>query len=100
VDRVDLLVPAGTAFGYLGPDGAGKTTLIRMLPGLRAATSGSVRVLGHPVPAGRSAALCGWGDGRGAAVPDADLLDPDAALGAVEPPGDDRPRSSGFQERT
>jgi energy-coupling factor transporter ATP-binding protein EcfA2 len=57
VDRVDLLVPAGTAFGYLGPDGAGKTTLIRMLPGLTAATSGSVRVLGHPVPAGRSAAL-------------------------------------------
>jgi ABC-2 type transport system ATP-binding protein len=61
VDRVDLLVPAGTAFGYLGPDGAGKTTLIRMLPGLTAATSGSVRLLGHPVPAGRSAALCGWG---------------------------------------
>ena len=57
VDRVDLLVPAGTTFGYLGPDGAGKTTLIRMLPGLTAATSGSVRLLGHPVPAGRSAAL-------------------------------------------
>lgn len=43
VDRVDLLVPAGTAFGYLGPNGAGKTTLIRML-GLTAATSGSMRV--------------------------------------------------------
>jgi ABC-2 type transport system ATP-binding protein len=57
VDRVDLLVPAGTAFGYRGPDGAGKTTLIRMLPGLTAATSGSARLRGHPVPAGRSAAL-------------------------------------------
>ena len=50
VDRVDLLVPAGTAFGYLGPGGAGKTTLIRMLPGLTAATSGSARVRGHPGP--------------------------------------------------
>jgi ABC-2 type transport system ATP-binding protein len=57
VDRVDLLVPAGTAFGYLGPHGAGKTTLIRMLLGLTAATSGSMRLLGHPVPAERSAAL-------------------------------------------
>jgi ABC-2 type transport system ATP-binding protein len=56
-DRVDLLVPAGTAFGYLGPNGAGKTTLIRMLLGLTAATSGSMRLLGHPVPAERSAAL-------------------------------------------
>jgi len=96
VDRVDLLVPAGTAFGYLGP-GAGKTTLIRMLPGLTAATSGSARVRGHPGP-GRAlgCAFAGGGDGRGAAVPDADLPDPDAALGAVEPPGGGRPRSGGF----
>ena len=57
VDPVDLLVPAGTAFGYLGPNGAGKTTLIRMLLGLTAATSGAMRLLGHPVPAERSAAL-------------------------------------------
>jgi ABC-type multidrug transport system ATPase subunit len=57
VDRVDLLVPAGTAFGYLEPNGAGKTTLIRMLLGLTAPTSGSMRLLGHPVPAERSAAL-------------------------------------------
>src|SRR5271165_336809 len=57
VDRVDLPVPAGTAFGYLAPNGAGKTTLIRMLLGLTAATSGSMRLLGHLVPAERSAAL-------------------------------------------
>jgi ABC-2 type transport system ATP-binding protein len=57
VDRVDLLVPAGTAFGYLGPNGAGKTTLIRMLLGLTKPTAGSMRLLGYPVPAQRSVAL-------------------------------------------
>jgi ABC-2 type transport system ATP-binding protein len=57
VDRVNLLVPQGTAFGYLGPNGAGKTTLIRMLLGLTRATGGSMRLLGHPVPAERSIAL-------------------------------------------
>jgi ABC-2 type transport system ATP-binding protein len=56
VDRVDLLVPAGAAFGYLGPNGAGKITLIRMLLGLTGPTAGSMRLLGHPVPAERSVA--------------------------------------------
>jgi ABC-2 type transport system ATP-binding protein len=57
VDSVDLHVPRGVAFGYLGPNGAGKTTLIRMLLGLTPATSGSMRLLGLPLPAARSAAL-------------------------------------------
>ena len=57
VDQVDLLVPAGTAFGYLGPNGAGKTTLIRMLLGLTGPTAGSMRLLGYPVPAERPVAL-------------------------------------------
>ena len=57
VDRVNLLVPRGTAFGYLGPNGVGKTTLIRMLLGLTRATEGSMRLLGRPVPAERSLAL-------------------------------------------
>jgi ABC-2 type transport system ATP-binding protein len=57
VDRVDLAVPAGTAFGYLGPNGAGKTTLIRLLLGLTRPDAGSIRLLGHLVPAERSAAL-------------------------------------------
>jgi ABC-2 type transport system ATP-binding protein len=57
VDRVDLLVPAGAAFGYLGPNGAGKTTLIKMLLGLTSPTAGSMRLLGHPVPAERAMAL-------------------------------------------
>ena len=57
VDNVDLHVPRGSAFGYLGPNGAGKTTLIRMLLGLTSATSGTMRLLGRPVPAERAEAL-------------------------------------------
>ncbi|MEV7075469.1 ABC transporter ATP-binding protein [Streptomyces sp. NPDC093990] len=50
VDGLDLTVPAGSVFGFLGPNGSGKTTTIRMLMGLIQPTSGSARVLGHPVP--------------------------------------------------
>ena len=57
VDGVDLRIPRGSAFGYLGPNGAGKTTLIRMLLGLTSATSGSMRLLGRPVPEERADAL-------------------------------------------
>ena len=57
VRDVELRVPRGTAFGYLGPNGAGKTTLIRMLLGLTPATSGSMQLLGRPVPSERAAAL-------------------------------------------
>jgi ABC-2 type transport system ATP-binding protein len=61
VEDVDLRVPRGSAFGYLGPNGAGKTTLIRMLLGLTDATSGTMRLLGRPVPAERAVALAGVG---------------------------------------
>jgi ABC-2 type transport system ATP-binding protein len=54
---LDLAVPRRTAFGFLGPNGAGKTTLIRMLLGLTKASSGTMRLLGLPVPEQRSAAL-------------------------------------------
>jgi ABC-2 type transport system ATP-binding protein len=57
VDGVDLAVPRGQAFGFLGPNGAGKTTLIRMLVGLTDPTSGSMRLLGRPLPDERAAAL-------------------------------------------
>ncbi len=57
VNGVELLVPRGCAFGYLGPNGAGKTTLIRVLLGLTAADSGTMSLLGHPVPAHRDRAL-------------------------------------------
>jgi ABC-2 type transport system ATP-binding protein len=57
IDGVDLHVPRGSAFGFLGPNGAGKTTMIRTLLGLTHASSGSMRVLGLPVPAERATAL-------------------------------------------
>jgi ABC-2 type transport system ATP-binding protein len=57
VDDVDLLVPRGSAFGYLGPNGAGKTTLIRLLLGLTRADSGTMSLLGIPVPGERRQAL-------------------------------------------
>ena len=57
IDGVSLHVPRGVAFGFLGPNGAGKTTMIRMLLGLTHASSGSMRLLGHLVPAQRSLAL-------------------------------------------
>jgi ABC-type multidrug transport system ATPase subunit len=50
VDRVDLEVPAGARYGFLGPNGSGKTTTVRMLLGLVYATQGSIEVLGRPVP--------------------------------------------------
>jgi ABC-2 type transport system ATP-binding protein len=52
VDGVDLAVPAGSVYGFLGPNGSGKTTTIRMLLGLAYPTSGSARVLGTPMPDG------------------------------------------------
>jgi ABC-2 type transport system ATP-binding protein len=57
IDQVDLCVPRGCAFGFLGPNGAGKTTMIRTLLGLTRANAGSMRLLGHPVPAERGIAL-------------------------------------------
>ncbi len=57
VDNLDLAVPRRTAFGFLGPNGAGKTTFIRMLLGLTQASSGTMRLLGAPVPEQRGAVL-------------------------------------------
>jgi ABC-2 type transport system ATP-binding protein len=57
VDNVELRVPRESAFGYLGPNGAGKTTLIRTLLGLTRANSGTMSLLGKPVPAERATAL-------------------------------------------
>ena len=50
VDGLDLRVPLGGIHGFLGPNGSGKTTTIRMLLGLIAADSGHIRILDHEVP--------------------------------------------------
>jgi ABC-type multidrug transport system ATPase subunit len=50
VDQVDLDVREGDRYGFLGPNGSGKTTVVRMLLGLVYATSGEITVLGKPVP--------------------------------------------------
>jgi len=50
VDGVDLLVPRGSLFGFLGPNGSGKTTTIRMLLGLASPGSGEIARLGRPMP--------------------------------------------------
>lgn len=57
VDSLDLLVPAGSVYGFLGPNGSGKTTTIRMLLGLVTPTSGRVELLGQPIPAKASDVL-------------------------------------------
>jgi len=49
VDHISFDVRRGEVFGFLGANGAGKTTAIRMLTGLLAPTSGSARVAGHDV---------------------------------------------------
>ena len=49
VDGIDFEVHPGEIFGFLGPNGSGKTTSIRMLLGLMKPTSGSVQVLGMDV---------------------------------------------------
>jgi len=57
VKSIDLTVPHGTVFGFLGPNGSGKTTTIRMLLGLAAPTSGEARVLGADMRTARAQVL-------------------------------------------
>ncbi len=57
VGGIDLAVPEGSVFGFLGPNGSGKTTTIRMLLGLARPTGGRVRLLGHEIPGQAAAAL-------------------------------------------
>lgn len=50
VDHLDLSVPRAEVFGFLGPNGCGKSTTIRMLCGLLQPSEGEVEVLGYQVP--------------------------------------------------
>lgn len=49
LDGLDLDVPAGTVFALLGPEGAGKTTTVRLLLGLLRPSYGTIEILGHNV---------------------------------------------------
>ncbi|HEX6757004.1 MAG TPA: ABC transporter ATP-binding protein [Propionibacteriaceae bacterium] len=57
VDAVDLDVRAGDVYGFLGANGSGKTTTVRMLLGLVLPTSGEAELLGMPMPAARRSVL-------------------------------------------
>jgi ABC-type multidrug transport system ATPase subunit len=57
VDDVSLAVPEGSLFGFLGPNGSGKTTTIRMLLGLVFASSGDIEMFGKTMPESAGAVL-------------------------------------------
>jgi len=61
VDRLSLAVAEGEVFGLVGPDGAGKTTTLRMLCGLTLPDAGTVRLLGLPMPESRRKARARMG---------------------------------------
>lgn len=50
IEGINLSVPKGSIYGFLGPNGCGKSTTIRVLTGLLSPTSGSVNVLGLEIP--------------------------------------------------
>ena len=66
VDGIDLRVPRGSFYGFLGENGAGKSTTISMLTGVLAPSSGSMRVLGIGRGASARSSDGAAGDGRSA----------------------------------
>jgi lipooligosaccharide transport system ATP-binding protein len=75
VDGLDLDVPEGICLGLLGPNGAGKSTTMRLLTGQAIADEGSLRVLGHELPAEAKEARAEMG-----VVPQLDNLDVDVSV--------------------
>ncbi|MEW6515180.1 MAG: ATP-binding cassette domain-containing protein [Pseudomonadota bacterium] len=72
VDGLSFTLNRGECYGLLGPNGAGKTTTLRCCLGLTAPDSGTIRLLGEPVPARAREARARIG-----VVPQFDNLDPD-----------------------
>src|SRR5687767_14371825 len=57
IHDLSITVPTGAVYGFLGPNGSGKTTTIRLLLGLLRPRHGSIDVLGHDIPRQTPAAL-------------------------------------------
>ena len=57
IQNLSLTVPAGAVYGFLGPNGSGKTTTVRLILGLLRPDRGMIEVLGHDVPRQTPAAL-------------------------------------------
>jgi ABC-2 type transport system ATP-binding protein len=98
VDAVDLNVPEGEIYGFLGANGSGKTTTVRMLLGLVLPTSGEAVVLGQPMPSGRRTVLPQVGalvEGPGAYP----HLSGRANLAVLDASGSDRSRGPVRRER-
>lgn len=68
---LDLHVPTGSIYGFLGPNGSGKTTTIRLILGLLRPLKGRIAVLGDPMPEQHARVL-----GRVGFVPEQPHLDP------------------------
>src|SRR5579872_4292989 len=57
VDNVSLTVPQGAVYGFIGPNGSGKTTTMRMIVNIIYPDSGAIRVFGEQLHGGRSASI-------------------------------------------
>jgi lipooligosaccharide transport system ATP-binding protein len=75
VNGLSFAIPRGTCFGLLGPNGAGKTTTLKACLGLIAPDSGTIQLVGEPIPQrAREARI------RVGVCPQADNLDPDFSV--------------------
>ncbi len=72
LDKLSLQLKQGECLGLLGPNGAGKTTSLRSLLGLVQSDSGSISIMGHPIPEEALLARAATG-----VVPQMNALDPD-----------------------
>ena len=59
LEDIHLELPTGSIMGFIGANGAGKSTTIRILMGLVHQDAGTVRVLGHAMPADQAAGQAG-----------------------------------------
>lgn len=60
LEDLNLDIRSGEVFAFLGPNGSGKTTTIKLILGLLFPTSGEIRILGERVPSRRAQALVGY----------------------------------------